>query len=1393
MAAPSTGRSVGRLSIRVLPDTRKFHIELRNALLKEERRTHFTVNVDRANLDKTKIRADIRRQMEGLDEVSMNINAKVTVDRATLKKRLVRNDIQRQLNEMRGIRVSIDGDLGNVVSFRDSLQEAVDDAVGDLDADVKFEPTLDEVSLNRLRQHIDRMMKDIDFEVDAHVDPAGLRAGLAELHSELEEISHRLAHDILSTEDEELLKHRIKSIADEIDDATKDRSVDVHLNTHTALASRMLAFVTRSRFVDVIVKVNKAAMAKAMTTLAALSGARLSWKFIDDLANFAKDLDKNLPKIAGWTSGLTSLFGAIAASGAGLAGLGGDLMAILPAALVIPGLFINAIGSIAAVVVALKDMKEELAPLKDDFNELGEMISDTFWNEARDPILDLVNDLMPQLHTSFRDLAQGMGEFTAAMSEAFGKELANGRLASIFKDIAEGWRVLGSGADGFAGALVSLSQIAAQYTPRLAHWFVRQADTFDAWLKAISTDGRLDSWMEGAIDAMYDLWDATTGLAGVFEGIFWAADAAGAGGLEGFAEMMQTWEDVVKSADFQKGLTAIFRGADDAMGSFGEAVKGIGTLVADLDGHFENFIASAGEALGGLIEGIADALNNPIVGEGMDGLADGLVEAMRGINDTLPRIGETFGRFLDFLGELLGTLLPTAFEVLQAVMPAIESLMKAIEPALEPLGNAVVQIADALAPAIADFVDAAGPILVDAFVSVANALADIAPIIGELIEALASFVEAAGVWAENNKVFFDQIKEKLGIDVDADDALNDLQNIIGRDAVDGSKYAMLGLYPDLKMLMGDMGRDGQAIAEIFMERYQQVIDEKGPEAAQALVDGFRSIDGLPPEVVNAIESSIAEIDAGRLVKFDNMDEMVVEAISGISDVFDKQGQESGSAYARSLLMSLRQAGVSQDILDEIQNGLKDEGIEIDVSPSHGGGGKFGKTLKAELKAAGVKINADDVIKIENIKSWIDQDNLLAGVQEASDLVSEALAKGGESYAQDMFEALRVSGVPDGVLDAVKADLEAQYPELSLIGSTGGGEFITGMNMGLNDGKDSVAGTGAAVAAAVFSTSSTDPALLHGGDIMLAFTDGITAGTPGSTAAALFAGQEAQAQFDGAEGWISVEGKGMMAGFQGGLRAGTPDMVRQARSAASDAKREFASAGEWLPSRGRSLMAGFRNGIRDGQPGVRSSAAASRLTVQGAVSGSGSWLTAAGLRAARGFQSGIRSGQGAVKAAANGLRDAAVSGAQGGSMYGVGLNLSGGMAAGVRDGGWGVESAARGVAQRAVSAARAALNINSPSRVMRDQVGVHISSGIAAGITKGAPGIEKAMRSAVDLAGVYGPDGSLTVGVAGARGGVGGPQVVYNDNSVINNPRAEPRSTELRRKSQRAAAGTGALV
>lgn len=764
------GRNVGRVSIRVVPDTTKFRKELTRDLDRMADRTKESITIDKARLDTAKIRQSIRTQLEGMKGLEADVRAAITVDGAKIKRKALQKSIQEQFDKMSDVRVFIRPE------------------VRDLDAE-RFQ----------------------------------------------------------------------KNIRDLAERASKN-TVQLGVNAHTLAASQQLRYTTRPRVVEIFVKINQASLAAAVGTLAALSGARLSWKWIDDLISKMRDLDKNLPAILGWTTGITSLIASLFGLTSGLLGIGQGLFTILPAFLTLPGLLLNSVASLAVLVVALKHSKDELSSLGDSMNELGVIMRKGFWDEAREPIIELVTGLMPQLRRAFKEVSLGVGQFTGALADAFGAELANGRLESIFAGIAEGWRVLSTGAPAFAGAMTSLSQIAAKYTPRLAAWFVRQADTFDNWLTAISNDGRLGAWMEQAIDSMYDLWDATTGIAGVFEGLWRAAEAGGSGGLAGFADMMQEWERVTKSADFQKGLSAIFRGSSVAMDAFGSAVRAIGRMFVDMDAAFERFIGSAGIFFAGLIEGFAVAGNSPIVNNGINDLAAGLIAGLNRILPSLQPIADTFGRFLGLLGELASTLLPGAARVLADLMPAVDALIAVIEPVLQPLADALIEISSILAPAIEDFVVALGPTFQAIITGLAEALTELAPVIADLVEALSIIPEILN-FGKNDPI--------------------DPGNLPGGDGVWMTRIG--DLLTDYKLELevifkakSDDPAKVEEAASLVAEEYKRILAVRGPEAGAAFLEGLASAQ-LPPEFGTAVR----------------------EALPGLEE-FEERGRSGGGGFSRGL-------------------------------------------------------------------------------------------------------------------------------------------------------------------------------------------------------------------------------------------------------------------------------------------------------------------------------------------------------------------------------------------------------------------------------------------------------------------------------------------------------------
>ncbi|MEW1990707.1 hypothetical protein [Microbacterium sp. NPDC078849] len=1131
MAGINPGRNAGRLSIRVVPNTNEFRRDLKRRLDLIEKSTSMTLRVNRARLDSRRIKEDIRQQLNSLGDLDGGVRFKATPDVQDMK---------------------------------------------DIVAPVRL--TMDRLTVNRLRRDIDKTLRDIEVKMTPSMEDRRLRQQLDGLSAEFHDLSGRLARDILSPEDAEKLRLRLNDIKDHIDHVARDRETRIEANPFTAWASARLAWLTRPRTVEIFAKVSKASVVSALTTLSALSGARLSWKWIDDLATSMKNLDKNLPSIIGWTTSITSLVGAIFAATSGLVGIGQGLFSILPAFLVVPGLILNAVGSLTALIVALRNTGTELADLKDDMSELGGIINDAFWGQARQPILDLVNDLMPQLRTSFRELSTGIGQFTGELAKAFGEELGDGGLEKIFSGIAEGWRILSTGAPAFAGAMTSLSQVAAKYTPRLAQWFVRQANTFDHWLEAVSTDGRLDGWMENAIRSMYDLWDATTGIAGVFEGLWRAADSAGSKGLAGFADMMQQWDRIVNGADFQRGLTAVFRGASVAMTAFGDGVTAVGRLILGIDRSIEKFIGSAGTFLGGLIEGAANALNQPAVDKGLLDLSNGLVRALEGILPHLPTIASTFGSFLGLLGDLAGTLLPTAVGVLAELMPAVDRLISQIRDSgvLETLGDAVIQIAEQLGPTLDDFVEAAGPVLIDAIVALAEALVDILPVLTSLIETLGEWISALGEWSRANGDFFDGVREFMGWDMDSSGALQQL-NKLGqfKPKDDGNPFTVEVSFDfdrywnDNRMTVSEKAR---GMAKVFMDEYERVLATEGQGAADALVDEMRNIEGIPPEVIAKINEqlqqgfALPDLSATEISKLETVVDKVKKA-------FKEGGAEGATEMWNELLGSYSAYPLNDNVRAWAESEFKDFGFEL-PDPKFAPSAADTAASEATRIAERIRKSFTDG---KGSKAWM-----------------------GEFWSVDL-------GTRRQIMEELGdlADEASEALDLNRNGRGGGGGGRGGVS---------------------FSRQ---------------LADGIQLGMPELDRSMKSIQDSVKRGMAGSETWLTPSGTAMMGGLKAGIDGVTPTISTDFSNLGGVFRGAMSAAGSWLIPTGAATMGGMRAGALSGRSGVVGAFSGLRGSIGSVLAGADGWFYSVGAALMRGIARGISDNSGAVSRSAAAAVDRAV--------------------------------------------------------------------------------------------------------------------------------------------------------
>ncbi len=160
----------------------------------------------------------------------------------------------------------------------------------------------------------------------------------------------------------------------------------------------------------------------------------------------------------------------------------------------------------------------------------------------------------------------------------------------------------------------------------------------------------------------------------------------------------------------------------------------------------------------------------------------------------------------------------------------------------------------------------------------------------------------------------------------------------------------------------------------------------------------------------------------------------------------------------------------------------------------------------------------------------------------------------------------------------------------------------------------------------------------------------------------------------------------------------------------------------------SLVAAIAN-LAAGVLAASGNVEAAMQTVAGASTaafvGSGGW-TEAGAGAVGAIAGGMLSNGGAVAAAVQSVAQAAAASFSTGAWSSIGSDMMAGIASGIREAGGEVVSAIHQVAGEAESAVKEYYDIRSPSGLMRDEVGVMISRGIAEGILSGAGFVRSAM-------------------------------------------------------------------
>ena len=536
----------------------------------------------------------------------------------------------------------------------------------------------------------------------------------------------------------------------------RDLKTHVTVDAKTRAASAALGVLARPRTAEVRVVLKGLDAARA--GLASLSGGNIAAAAVEHAKNLAGNFDK-VAVSASLAATRVAAMGAVMSATAGNAAmLAVSLTQVAGAGLALPGILSGFVVGLAASADGLQNIHLELGKFYGGEGKIMDTIRDvrlafgiSFWNEARAGLAAFVEnafDPFLKQYLAFGPIAgKFWGEFFQGISNGM---VAVGGMAKLFEPLRESFQIASTAAAPLAEAIVRIGAVGGTYLPRMATAFAQIATSFRDWVEQAEASGKIYELIERGITNAKLFAAALGSVAGIINGVAKAAEAAGGGGLAGLAGALGALNGIVNGPAFQGALTTVFTGAFNAVKALTPGVTALTKVFEVLAPVIARSMEKAGTAISILMDGLANALHNPAIADGVNKLFDGIVQAAIALAPAFAAVAPSVGALLGAVGDIVKAIAPLVTQVAQGLSPAFADFKQSLAPVVDVLAKGLSEALKVILPVIADVVKAIAefmrnnPQLTATIIAVVGAMAQLAPVIGTVVSIIGTIASVVG-------------------------------------------------------------------------------------------------------------------------------------------------------------------------------------------------------------------------------------------------------------------------------------------------------------------------------------------------------------------------------------------------------------------------------------------------------------------------------------------------------------------------------------------------------------------------------------------------------------------------------------------------------------------------
>lgn len=667
-----------------------------------------------------------------------------------------------------------------------------------------------------LKQSLDRIEKSLVAKIRAELFLD--RASLVNLKRQIESLMVKIKPTIelnISLKDLEELKTKIESIKPKL---------NVDLDTKEAAAR--IAALTRTRTMNVRANLNRAGIAAIegfATRIRAMAGLNLVMDSIRAGSEFMNNIDRKAVEFMKTISKAAGMIGTIGASLASIVSVSGDALGVGKLALFAPAVLTSAGIAIGVLVAVLKDMGTVLADMKPRFSALQDAMSNEFWKKAAQPIRDLADKYWPVLDKRLQHTARNLGRLTAAFAETITEGLGVERLDTMFERLNYAIADLRPAVRSFTKAFMNIGEVGTRFFPRFTTWMAKLGNQFENFIQKAYDDGRLEKWFEDGIQNAKDLGRVIGGVAETLNGIFKAAKAAGAPGLNDFANGMERVADIVQSPRFQANLTMLFQGMLELTDGIARGIKNLAPDIESFLPTLTNILGRFGKIFEDAFGIVGTIISNAEFQKGLSEFVGGIEKAFGNLRGATEPAATSFGNLLGFMGEILDMGTRLLNNVLTKLGPEFDKVVDALKPLLGPVEDVANTAIDSVKEILKALAEKVLPPLTEALKEATPALQGL---LKEITPGVVTTLEALGNGIAGLAVAIKFLNDALGPLQEGND-LEWLGDLLFGGGGPGGKFE--GVAPFSSVIEAfvrdiDWAGIGAAIADMWNTFWNHVVD-----------------------------------------------------------------------------------------------------------------------------------------------------------------------------------------------------------------------------------------------------------------------------------------------------------------------------------------------------------------------------------------------------------------------------------------------------------------------------------------------------------------------------------------------------------------------------------------